>query len=79
MMYSCKSINSATIPAIKQALNIPDTVAIGIQYRTIADANGKKPPFNKDNPPAAAIHLDIEWRSTENGPVLFISNRKIHD
>jgi hypothetical protein len=38
MMYSCKSMNSNTfIPAIKKALNIPDTVAIGIQFRSIAN------------------------------------------
>jgi hypothetical protein len=35
MMYSCKSMNSNTfIPAIKKALNIPDTIAIGIQFRS---------------------------------------------
>ena len=62
-MYSCKSMNSNTfIPAIKKALNIPDTVAIGIQYRSIANEHGKKPPFDKENPPAAAIHLDIDER-----------------
>jgi hypothetical protein len=34
MMYSCKSMNSATfIPAIKKALNIRDNVEIGIQYQ----------------------------------------------
>jgi hypothetical protein len=56
-------MNSATfIPAIKKALNIPDNVAIGIQYHTITDTNGKKPPFNHDNPPSAAIHLDIDKR-----------------
>jgi hypothetical protein len=61
MMYSCKSINSATfIPAIRKALSIPDKVEIGIQYRTIADSNGRKPAFNRDDPPAAAIHLDID-------------------
>ena len=63
MMYSCKSMNSATfIPAIKKALNIPEDVEIGIQYRTIANEHGKKPPFNRDDPPAAAIHLDIDER-----------------
>jgi hypothetical protein len=61
MMYSSKSINSNTfVPAIKQALNIPEDVAIGIQYQSIASESGKKPPFNRENPPAAAIHLDMD-------------------
>jgi hypothetical protein len=63
MMYSCKSMNSETfIPALKKALKIPPNVAVGIQYRTIANENGKKPAFDKENPPAAAIHLDIDER-----------------
>ncbi len=63
MFYSCRSMNSNTfIPAIKKALNIPDTVAIGIQFRSIANENGKKPAFDKENPPAAAIHLDMDER-----------------
>jgi hypothetical protein len=62
-MYSCKSMNSNTfIPAIKKALNIPDTVTIGIQFRSIANENVKKPAFDKENPPAAAIHRNMdEW------------------
>ena len=56
-------MNSNTfIPAIKKALNIPDTVAIGIQFRSIANEHGKKPAFDKENPPAAAIHLDMDER-----------------
>jgi hypothetical protein len=63
MFYSCRSMNSNTfIPAIKKALNIPDTVAIGIQFRSIANENGKKPAFDKENPPAAAIHPDMDER-----------------
>ncbi len=63
MMYSCKSMNSATfIPAIKKTLNIPEDMEIGIQYRTIAKETGRKPAFNRDDPPAAAIHLDIDKR-----------------
>jgi hypothetical protein len=61
MMYSCKSMNSETfIPALKLSLRLPDYVEVGIQYRTIALETGKKPPFDKENPPAAAIHLDID-------------------
>jgi hypothetical protein len=56
-------MNSATfIPAIKKALNIPEDVEIGIQYRTIANEHGKKPQFNRNDPPAAVIHLDIDKR-----------------
>jgi hypothetical protein len=56
-------MNSATfIPAIKKTLNIPDDVEIGIQCRTIANETGRKPAFNRDGPPAAAIHLDIDER-----------------
>ena len=63
MMYSCKSMNSATfIPALKKALKIPDNVEVGVQYRAIPDENGKKTPFDRDNPPASAIHLDIDER-----------------
>jgi hypothetical protein len=57
-MYSCNTF----IPAIKEALNIPDTVAIGIQFRSIAHENSKTPAFDKENPPAAAIHLDMDER-----------------
>jgi hypothetical protein len=61
MMYSSKSISSDTfIPALRQTLQIPDEVAIGVQYRTIVNEMGKKAPFNRDDPPAAAIHLDID-------------------
>jgi hypothetical protein len=63
MMYSSKTINSASfIPAIKKTLKIPEEVEIGIQYRAIAMENGKKPPYNKEDPSAAAIHLDIDER-----------------
>jgi hypothetical protein len=63
LMYSSKSMNSNTfVPALKLALKIPDDVEVGIQYRTIANEQGKKPPFDKENPPAAAIHLDIDER-----------------
>lgn len=63
MMYSCKSINSSTfVPALKKTLNIPDDVAVGVQYRTILMDNGRKPAYDKDNPPAAALHLDIDER-----------------
>jgi hypothetical protein len=62
-MYSCKQINSTSfINETKIALGIPKNVAIGISYRTIVNQYGKKPPFNREDPPAAAIHLDIDER-----------------
>jgi hypothetical protein len=61
MMYSCKSMNLLPfIPEVKKALNIPDDVEIGIQYRTILNEHGRKPPFNRDDRPPAAIHLAID-------------------
>ncbi len=63
LMYSCKSMNSSTfVPALKLALNIPDTVKVGIQYRSILLDNGKKPTYDKENPPAAALHIDMDER-----------------
>ena len=63
LMYSSKSINSDTfIPAIKAALDMSEEVAVGISFRAISDENGKKPPWNKDEPPASAIHVDINKR-----------------
>jgi hypothetical protein len=63
MMYSSKTINSASfIPAIKKTLDIPDDVKIGTYYRAIVNEHGKKPPYNKEDPLAAAIHLDIGER-----------------
>lgn len=62
-MYSSKQINSKTfITETREALGIPNDIAIGISYRTITNEYGKKPPFNRDDPPPAAIHLDIDER-----------------
>jgi hypothetical protein len=63
LMYSCRSMNSNTfIPAMKKALNIPDTVTIGIHFRSIAHENGRNSAFDTENPPAAAIHLNMDER-----------------
>ena len=60
---STKSISEDTfLPAIRQALNIPTTVALGIQWRAISDKFGKRPPFDRDNPSPSAIHVDIDSR-----------------
>jgi len=62
-MYSTKQINStAFVNETKIALGIPPEVPIGISYRTIVNEFGKRPQYNRDDPPAAAIHLDIDER-----------------
>ena len=48
--------------ACRKSLDIPDKVAFGIQWRTITDRLGKRPPFDNDNPPPSALHLDIDKR-----------------
>ena len=56
-------MNSTTfVPETKAALGIPPEVEIGISYRTIVDECGKRPKYDRDDPPAAAIHLDIDER-----------------
>jgi hypothetical protein len=54
--------SSTSILAIKKALKIPDIVSIGIQFRSIANEHGKKQALDKDSPPAAATHLDMDER-----------------
>jgi hypothetical protein len=62
-MYSSKQINLTTfVSETKVALGIPQDVEIGISYRTIVNEYGKRPQYNRDDPPAAAIHLDIDER-----------------
>jgi hypothetical protein len=62
-MYSTKQINStAFVPETKVTLGIPPEVEIGISYCTIVDECGKRPKYDRDNPPAAAIHLDSDER-----------------
>ena len=60
---STKTISEETfIPAIRSALNLSDKVAFGIQWRVITDKYGKRPPYDQENPPPSAIHLDIDKR-----------------
>ena len=57
LVYSYKSMNSSIfVTALKQTLNIPDEVDVGIQYWSIVNNNGKKPAYDCDNPAAAARH-----------------------
>ena len=74
--YACQAAKTATMgwlwgstksmaddvltPAIKKELNIPSTVAFGIQWRTIKEANGYNYKWgDNDSPPPQALHLDI--------------------
>ena len=60
---STKTISEETfVPAIRSALNLSDKVAFGIQWRVITDKYGKRPPYDQENPPPSAIHLDIDKR-----------------
>jgi hypothetical protein len=60
-MYSSKQINSKTFLAkTRESLDIPLEVPIGISYRVILNEIGRRPPFNKEDPSQAAIHLDID-------------------
>ena len=60
---STKTISETTfVPAIKKALNLSDKIAFGIQWRVITNKFGKQPPYDQDNPPPSAIHLDIDKR-----------------
>lgn len=61
LLYSSKNVSEDTfLPAVRRALNLPDTIAIGMQYRIIANLDGSKPKYDKTNPPPQAIHLEID-------------------
>lgn len=61
---SVKAMDSETLlKAVRATLKIPDHVALGAQWRTIADQHGKKFPWPKDSTaprPPQALHIDIE-------------------
>jgi hypothetical protein len=60
-MYSTKHIDSKTfIIETKAILGIPPEVPVGISYRAIMNEFGRRPPFNRDDPSPAAIHLDVD-------------------
>ena len=60
---SSKTISEDTfLPAVRAALKIPDTIAIGMQWRAISDKFGKKPAFDQEKPPPSALHIDIDSR-----------------
>lgn len=49
--------------ALRQALNMPDHIAMGVQWRTIADKSGRKYPWPRDRNaprPPQALHFDID-------------------
>ena len=60
---STKSISEETFtPAVRKALQIPDKVAFGLQWRVITNKFGKRPAFDQDHPPPSALHIDIDHR-----------------
>jgi hypothetical protein len=73
MLYSCRSMNSNTfIPAIKKALNISDTVTIGIQFRSIANENGKNPTSTKKT------HLQLPYISIWMNGMPWYTKQGVH-
>jgi hypothetical protein len=60
LLLSSKTTSEDTfLPALRQKLQIPYPVAIGLQFRPILLPNGKHPPFDKADPPIA-LHLEID-------------------
>ena len=60
---SHKNMNEKTFgEATRKALGIPDTVAIGFQYRAIINRDGRRPKWNKESPAPAALHIEIDSR-----------------
>ena len=62
---SSKTISEKTfVPAVRKHLKIPKECSIGVQWRTITNQYGKRPPFNPDakNAPPSALHVDIDDR-----------------
>jgi hypothetical protein len=45
---------------LRQKFQIPYPVASGLQFKPILLPNGKRPPFDKDDPPPIALHLEID-------------------
>jgi hypothetical protein len=58
---SVKSVDSKklAIQAVK-ALNLPPNVAIGLQWRSLKDELGKNYPWNANDTPPQALHLDMD-------------------
>ena len=65
---SSKFINEKSfLPAVRACLKIPDDCRLGMQWRVIVNALGKRPIFDSDTPAPSAIHLDI---SDEYAPTI---------
>lgn len=49
--------------AVRKALKLPDHIALGVQWRTIADKSGRKYPWPRDRNaprPPQAMHFDMD-------------------
>jgi hypothetical protein len=58
---SVKQIDSlALAKKVIKAMKLPRNVAIGLQWRSMKDELGKNYPWNKDDPPPQALHLDMD-------------------
>lgn len=61
LFMSSKDIDENTfIPACREALQIHSNVALGMRWQAIALRNGKRPEWDKNNPPPSALHLYID-------------------
>jgi hypothetical protein len=58
---SVKSIDSQVL-AMKsiKAMNLPDNVALGIQWRSLKDKRRKNYPWNPEESPPQALHVDMD-------------------
>jgi hypothetical protein len=59
---SNKCINSDDLlREIRQLVDIPPHVRMGLSWRTIKLENGRTPPWIDNVQPASALHLDMDW------------------
>jgi hypothetical protein len=60
-LLSSKTISEDTfLPALRKILKMNRSAAIGLKFRAILLPNGKRPQSDKDHPPPAALHLEID-------------------
>jgi hypothetical protein len=61
LLLSSKTISKETfLPSLRAKLQLPPQVTVGIQFRPILLPNGKRPPYDKDDPAPIALHLEID-------------------
>ena len=58
---SVKPIDSKVL-ALKsiKAMKLPANVAVGLQWRSLKDKHGKNYPWNPDESPPPALHIDMD-------------------